>query len=291
MTAAWLAVAAAAVAAYEGGCRALGHRGQRWPRWRRACWWAAAVLLAGAGMPPLVEAARRSIVLQSLQFGILAFGVGSLAVLGAPTRPLTALVGRPQPAARSVSRRAAACALAGFGLVTIGWRLPPAVDAVVGGRGWLALQAATLAAGTWWLWTAVIGTPTRRAVEPRPLRVVLAGVSAWSIWVFAYVVGFAAHAFYPAFATGSTAVGPQQVAVIVLWATSAAALVPVAFTNLALWLGREQQIAEAEMDDYRRRRRHAPTPATTATRPSAPGAALTAADAMTTASPAARQGV
>lgn len=246
------ATGALGLAIYERAHGALRAHGSPWPTWRRRCWWGAALLLVVAGAPPLGSTSQHSLVDQTLQFGLLAFGVAPLAVLGAPRMMFTGR-GLRSDTVSPPSRYAAGVALLVFVVTTIAWRVPPAVDAVASSQSWFIAEAICLIAGTWFFWAAVLGSPPRPAVDPRPLRIALAAFAAWSIWIFAYVVGFTGHSFYPAFATGPAANTPQQVAVIILWATSAAGLLPVAFVNLAAWLGGDQQLAEAEVRRLHRR--------------------------------------
>lgn len=254
MTAGWIAGVVAWLAVYELGHRRLRASGREWRSWRRACWWASAVLLALAGLPPLAPTVASAVWGESLQFALLAFGAAPLAVLAAPAEPVAALWGgRPRPAA-PVPATGGWWALGAFLVATVGWRVPAAVDAVAGDGSWVALEAVTLVAGTWWLWAALMGSPPRLPVAPPARRIVLSAFAAWSVWVFAYAVGFTAHAFYPAYGAGVTPVSSQEWVVAILWVTSAAALLPVAFLGLVRWLSTEQALAAAEEADYRRLR-------------------------------------
>ena len=244
----WLVAVGGWLAAHEAAARSraagqeTGRRGTG-----RLCWYAAGALLAVIGEPPLSALAHRALWAETAQFGILAFGVVPLAVLGWPRvggRRLLRSGVRSDSRARVLAGTAAlACYLA----VTIGWRVPPAVDAAVSGRGWLALETVTLLGGSWWLWSVLVG---RSASLPRTGRIALATVATWSVWVFAYVLGFSAHPFYPAFAAGGAPVAAQEVAVGVLLGTSAIAFCPVMFLNLIRWLSADQAAAEAEMGRY-----------------------------------------
>lgn len=254
MTFGWAAAAVAWVLVYELGRRRLARTGRAWPDWRRGCWWMAGGLLVLVGCPPVAGAAPDALWGESLQFALLAFGVGPLAALAAPIEPVGSLWGRSPRAGAPTSVGSGWLALGAFLVTTIGWRLPPAVGTAGAGGGWLVVEAVTVLVGTWPLWAALMGSPPREALAAPARRMVLSAFAAWSVWVFAYVVGFSAHAFYPAYSSGLTPAGSQQWVVAILWATSAAALVPVAFTNLVRWLAREQSAAAAEEADYRRLR-------------------------------------
>lgn len=257
MTIAWGIAIVVWLAAYELGRRRLLADGQEAPPWRRGCWWAAALILVLVGFPPLADTAHDALWGETLQFALLTFGVVPLAVLAAPVRPLASLWGRACRRPISFTPAGGWAALAAFLAVTIGWRLPPAVDAVAGNDAWLGLEAVTLGVGTAWLWAAFVGSSPIRALVAPPRRIVMAAFAAWSVWIFAYVVGFSSRPFYPAYANGVTPVGTQQWVVAILWATSAAALVPVAFTSLIRWLSTEQRLAAAEEAGHRERRAHA----------------------------------
>lgn len=240
----WLMAACGWLAAYEVVVRLRGAgREAGRPRSGRWLWYAAGALLAVVGEPPLSALAHRALWAETAQFGILAFGVVPLAALGWPR----AAGERPRRQDGRTRVLAAIAALACYLAVTIGWRVPPAVDAAVSGRGWLFLEAVTLLGGSWWLWSVITG---RSASQPRTGRIALATVATWSVWVFAYVLGFSAHPFYPAFASGGAPVAAQEVAVGVLLGTSAIAFCPLMFVNLVRWLSADQAAAEEEMGRY-----------------------------------------
>lgn len=254
MTVVWGIAIVVWVAVYEVGRGRLLVAGERVPAWRRGCWWAAALLLVLVGFPPLANTAHDALWGETLQFALLTFGVTPLAVLAAPGAPVAALWGRACHRTVPVTPAGGWAALAAFLVVTIGWRLPPAVDAVAGNSAWLVAEAVTVGVGTAWLWAAFVGSPPLRALGAPPRRIVLAAFSAWSVWIFAYIVGFSSRPFYPAYAHGVTPVGTQQWVVAILWATSAAAFVPVAFTSLIRWLSSEQRLAAAEEARHREQR-------------------------------------
>lgn len=255
MTAAWLAVVAALVVCYELGRARLVAAKTPWSSRRRGCAWGAAVVLAVVGILHVASASHGHVWGEALQFGLLAFWAPLLAVLSAPVPPFRALAGRPVARTSRHSPVGALPALAAYLAVTIGWRLPVAVDAIATDRSFLALEAVSLLVGAFFLWVALIGSPPYLGIPVRPRRIGLAAVSMWSVWVFAYAVGFSASAFYPAYGVANPPIDGQELSVAILWATSAAAFVPVVFVNLARWLGTEQALAEAEMDTVRNRMR------------------------------------
>ena len=61
----------------------------------------------------------------------------------------------------------------------------------------------------------------------------------WSIWVIAYLLGFANNSVVHAYDQAGGHLGPvadQEIAAFVLWAAAAAAFLPVIFTALYTWL-------------------------------------------------------
>lgn len=279
MIAAWLALAALWLSAYEAARTVLARRGVPWPTSRRLCWAGSALLLASSGLLARDSGAGGSLWVETLQFSLIAFGAAPLAVLAAPVELIgtvnrlqsaralqrgggaAARVGAARAAAGGAGRarfrvlpaRAALAALLGYVAVTVAWRLPPLVDALARHRFLLVVEVLSVLGGTWWLWVSILGSPPWPAVEVRPLRVVLAMAAAWSVWIFAYAVGFSGRAFYAPYGSGRGAVSAQEWSVIVLFATS---LVPCAagmYSSLVRWLSADQTIADAESTLHRQR--------------------------------------
>ena len=248
MTLAWGVVCVAWVGAYEVALFLLHRRS--WPWCRRLCWWCAGALLALAGLPPVESRAGQVVWVQALQFALLLFGVAPLSALGAPivafrrvrTTRVPVSNRRRTSWARDVRRAPLRgwLGMFGFWVVMVGWRVPPAVDALATHRGWLWLEAGSLVLGGWLLWSALIGSPPWLALHERPRRMAMVAVAMWSTWIFAYIVGFASSPFYPAFAREPNSMSNQEIAVAILWAASAAVFVPVFFANLTRWLRSEE---------------------------------------------------
>lgn len=249
----WALGGIALAGSYELLCRRREPTTGRWPARRRWAWMAAVALLTVVGLPPLAGMAHRHIWAETLQFAVAAFGAGPLVALAAPVG-LVRGRGRPRRPEGDGAQgwRVWAPAFGAFLVVTVGWRLPFGADAAASGPGWLALEVVTLTVGTWWLWAALVGSPPRPALVSRIGRVALGAVTAWSVWVFDWGVGFTAHPFYPSFAGSAGAVGSQEIAVTVLWVVSAASLLPVIFTNLVGWLNADLRAGEDEMKLHRR---------------------------------------
>jgi cytochrome c oxidase assembly factor CtaG len=236
VTVLWIAVAAIWCALYQVAWRRTAARMRPWRRW---CWAGAGVLMVLAGAAPLGHLATRQAWAEALQFSVLAFGVAPLAALGAPL----GLRRRPVRTSRLAPRKGWG-ALAAFLVATVGWRLPAAVDAVATHRSLVVLEALTLVGASWPLWAALVGSPPAQALSQRPRRMALAALAAWSVWIFAYVVGFSSGPFYSVYA-GRGAMDSLELGVGVLFALSGAALVPVVFVNLVRWLAADDLLGEA----------------------------------------------
>lgn len=237
---------------------------------RRCRLGAGALLLVAVCLIPWTGRGE-SLLIETLQFGLIAFGVSPLVVCGlSPERPAgtnsavapagrrananaaradtagpgTAGTGESRP--RRQLRVAAPVALVLFVASTAAWRIPAAVNGIASHPILLLAEIPTLVVGTAALWMTVLGTPPWFAAKPRVLRIALAGASAWSVWIFAYVVGFTGHAFYRAYRTGAAPLTMQEMSVALLWAMSTASLAPTIFRNLSRWLTSEQVLAESE---------------------------------------------
>ncbi len=248
MTYAWVATGVVWWGAYE----VLRRRSTTLLRpWRRACWAAAGALLVLAGAPPLGSAAASQEWAAALQFALLAFGVAPLAALGGP-----GAVGSRRRSAAGVSARLTSGrgwpALALFFAATVGWRLPVAVNAAAAHRWLVLVEAATLVIATLPLWAALSGSPPAPALSQRPRRMALAALAVWSVWIFAYVVGFSSRPFYSGYA-GRGGMDSQEFGVVIIFAVSALALVPVVFLNLVRWLASEDVLGEASAALHPRR--------------------------------------
>ncbi len=242
----WVALGLVALAGYQAGIRRAARRAEGWSRRSRFAFWCGSATMFIASTPPLVHLAEQGLVVETLQFSVIAFVVAPLLVIGQPFALLWSLRDRaPRTPASAYRTRAGWEALGLFVATTAAWRLPGAVDAVGASGQWFVLEGLTLLAGTWWFWSVVLGSRRRDALEARHLRIALCAIAAWSVWVFAYVVGFAANGFYPLFARGPSSTGAEQAAVVLLWLTSAGSLVPIIFANLSRWLGNETAMARS----------------------------------------------
>jgi cytochrome c oxidase assembly factor CtaG len=97
------------------------------------------------------------------------------------------------------------------------------------------------------------------------VRIAVAAVSMWTIWVLAYLVAMSPHDWYRAYhhmsGHGLSLAADQQIAAGVLWFLAASCFVPLIFWNLLQWL-RSEEDPDEELQRLVReeRRRSAPPP-------------------------------
>jgi len=201
-----------------------------------------------AVVPPFSSWARRTEVLESLQFSLLALVVPCLVVLGAPWARL-GLAGPPGRRAAdrlAERRRRHPQLLASLGFVVVdlvvivAWYTPGAVDGVVA-HGWLvAPEAVTLVVAGVGLWLECVASPPLAPRQPHPQRALLAALAMWTVWAMAYLVGLSHTPWYHGFThtagRGLSAAADQQFSTAVLWAVAAAVFLPVIFWNVLTWL-------------------------------------------------------
>jgi cytochrome c oxidase assembly factor CtaG len=241
------------------------------PRWRAVVHPASAGLAAGlastglalivmAILPPVETLARRYLFVGSIQFCLLSMAGPVLIVLGAPWRVLRLSRGRAEePAGRphqagaplgfadrlAAGRRRrpsfvrAAGFLAWWVSVCLCWRLPPVLDALARYPVLSLAELATLVPAGVGLWLELVNSPPLAPRLTRPPRAAIAALAMWSIWVIAYVLGFAGRAVvhaYDGLGSSLSTVADQEITVFVLWLAAACCFVPVIFASLLTWL-------------------------------------------------------
>ncbi len=207
---------------------------------------AALLCLVIALTPPLSSWSHRYSTWEALQYGLLAVVVPALTVLGAPWRLLGLGSAFEQLEQRRHLRpgiaRVSALVLPALVLLAI-WRIPALVDRLASNR-WLALaEAATLVPAGLAVWLELVPSPPLSPRLPSYLRIAVAAVTMWTIWILAYLVGLAGTNTYRAYAhvphRAVSFAADQQLAAGVMWLVAACAFVPVVFLNLMSWLRNE----------------------------------------------------
>ena len=217
-------------------------------------------LIAVAMLPPVETLARRYLFVESIQFCLLSMAGPALIVLGAPWRVLRLSRGRAEePAGRPLQagahlefadrlaagrrRRPSFVRAAGFLAWWVGvclcWRLPPVLDALARHPALSLAELATLVAAGVGLWLELVNSPPLAPRLTRPPRAAIAALAIWSIWVIAYVLGFAGRAVvhaYDSLGSSLSTVADQEITVFVLWLAAACCFVPVIFASLLTWL-------------------------------------------------------
>lgn len=214
-------------------------------------------------VPPISGLAQRYDWAEALQFVMFALVAPGLLVAGAPWPWLG--LGRPAAALAEARRRhperVRSAALVAVALACmVSWRVPAAVDALRPGGGLVALEVATLGLSGTVLWLECLSSPPLGPRSSRPVRMGVAAVSMWTIWVLAYLVAMSTGDWYRAYrhvpGHGLSLVADQQVTAGVMWAVASACFVPIIFFNLFHWLHDEEDPDEAlrrlERDERRR---------------------------------------
>jgi cytochrome c oxidase assembly factor CtaG len=220
------------------------------------------VFVAVALVPPISASAHRYDWAEALQFAILALVAPGLLVAGAPwpqlglTRAATALA----EARRRHPERLRSAAVVGLALAcAAAWRTPAAVNRLHAG-GWpLALEVVSLTIAGTALWLECVTSPPLIPRSTRPLRIAIAAVSMWTIWILAYMVAMSPNEWYRAYhhvAGGLSQAADQQITAGVMWAVAAGSFIPLIFWNLVQWLRSEedpdQELYRLVREDRRR---------------------------------------
>lgn len=217
---------------------------------------------AGVGalalVSPLASFASDDLLARALLEALLGWVAAPLIVLGAPWAALAAALDR-HGGSRRISPRPAeirghrlrtrvVLPLAGIGsyLATV-WvfHVPAIEDPTVHSLALRSLELCCVLASGVLLWTQLVGsTPFRPGWEPLG-RVVLVALALGGTWLLAAPMVYASTSWYPAFATGPTALLDaslrQQLAGGALWTVPAIPLSIVTFWFFGEWLRRDDE--------------------------------------------------
>jgi cytochrome c oxidase assembly factor CtaG len=211
---------------------------------------AGVVIAVAVLVPPVATAATRYVFAQAIQFALLAVVVPALIAAGAPWRFVFI---RPDGAASPglADRWAAArshrpgrgpawAVLAGYIVIALGWRLPVAVNALVGHPALTLAEAVTLIAVGCALWLELVESPPLLPRISRPLRAAFAALPMWALWASAYIMGFSGSAWFSSLSRdaghGLSTIADQEIAAGLLWAIPALSFIPVVYAALIGWL-------------------------------------------------------
>ena len=228
--------------------------------WRGMLLVLAPVVLLACLLPPLATLAREHVLAEALRFALLGYVVPPLLVLGLPVAVRDRLAGLPlgrRAAARREStagpgqrhplrRPRSLVAPVAFVACAIVCRTPDVVNGVRNDPVLVLVEAAALLGTGCALWVELLDTSAATAVTPGPLRMAMAAIPMWSIWIVAYMLGFSSIAWYRSFhhvAGGLSLAADQEIACWILWAIPGLVFVPVVFFTLASWLGGEERRA------------------------------------------------
>jgi cytochrome c oxidase assembly factor CtaG len=219
------------------------------PRRRGSRHWLAATgaaLIVACLVPPIGVLARQYLFVESIQFCVFAMVGPALIVLGAPWRILRLSSGE----ARLVDRLAGARRrrpqiiwalgyLIAWVVICLFWRLLPILDALARHPALVAAETITLCAAGIGLWLELVPSLPLEPRLTRAQRGLIATLAMWSIWVAAYLLGFAGHPVAPAYDPPGSHLAPvddQEITAFVMWAAAAASFIPVIAVALLAWV-------------------------------------------------------
>jgi len=241
---------------------------------------AALVLWAIVLTPPVLALTSEYEFVQSTQFCLFAVVIPALLIVGAPWRwfdlasletPLTDNDGRRIAAAparpldrwvlgrssRNGYQRVVTLLLIFVGQ-SILWRSAPVVDELIR-HPWLSIvESFLLVIGGAFLWLELVESPPFQPTTARPYRIGVSAAAMWTIWVIAYLMAMSPNTWYSGFRHVSgrlfSLAIDQQVTTALMWFITAAAFLPIIFSNLYRWLQSEEDPDEELYQLVRRER-------------------------------------
>jgi cytochrome c oxidase assembly factor CtaG len=230
--------------------------------------------------PPVLALTSEYEFVQSTQFCLFAVVIPALLIVGAPWRwfdlasletPLTDNDGRriavapTRPLDRWVQRRSSRMGyrrVVTLVLIFVGqsilWRSAPVVDALIR-HPWISIvESFSLVIGGAFLWLELVESAPFRPTTARPYRIGVSAAAMWTVWVIAYLMAMAPNTWYTGFRHVSgrlfSLAIDQQVTTALMWFITAAAFLPIIFSNLYRWLQSEEDPDEELYHLVRRER-------------------------------------
>jgi cytochrome c oxidase assembly factor CtaG len=138
------------------------------------------------------------------------------------------------------------------------WRSAPVVDALIR-HPWISIaESFTLVVGGAFLWLELVESAPFRPTTARPYRIGVSAAAMWTVWVIAYLMAMAPNTWYSGFRHVSgrlfSLAIDQQVTTALMWFITAAAFMPIIFSNLYRWLQSEEDPDEELYQLVRRER-------------------------------------
>lgn len=138
------------------------------------------------------------------------------------------------------------------------WRSAPVADALIRHPWLAAVESVALVIGGVLLWLELIVSPPFRPTVARTYRMGIAAIAIWTQWVIGYLMAMDKNPWYHGFhhvaARWLSLAADQQLTAAVMWFITAAAFVPVVFSNFLRWLQSEEDPDEELYQLVRRER-------------------------------------
>jgi cytochrome c oxidase assembly factor CtaG len=217
----------------------------------------AIVVLVVAVTPPFSTDARKYVFVEAIQFALVALALPALVALSAPFSRVIARWDEPRLvrvlARREEIRRTRGGFLRLIALLLpylaafVVWRIPVSVDALANTPALVVAEIATFLVVGVAFWFELVHEPPLPPIVSAGQHVVPATIAMWMIWILAYFVGFSHAVWFPSVhphRPGLSVVADQELSSGTLWLASAAAFLPVIFTNLMRFLRGDDEVQD-----------------------------------------------
>jgi cytochrome c oxidase assembly factor CtaG len=213
-------------------------------------------------VPPVAVWARRYGWVEALQFSVLGIVAPAGFTLGMPWRRI-GLGAWSERLAAGRRRHLELIRTIAFTILELAaltaWRIPGTVDWIARSSAGALVEALVLVPLGIAFWLECVESPPLVPRSTRPVRIAVAAVAMWTVWILAYLIGLSHSNWYRAYhyfaGRGISLAAEQQLTTGVLWFLAACAFVPVVFWNLVQWLKAEED-PDHELHRLARRERH-----------------------------------